>query len=358
MFLRSLTLQDFRNIRSAGLRFIGSRQFFVGPNGQGKTNLLEAVGCLTALRSFRTSDAAALIRHGAAEAGIGYELERERPGPARVAVRLGAAGKELWWDQEKIRRLAEHLGQFPVVAFSSQDLQLVRGPPAGRRRWLDLTLSAMDAAYLRALQRYSRALAERNRLLKTGRTEAAELAAFEHVLADTAVELVARRQAGAGEIAQSLAQTYGRLSGGADRAELAYAPDVEHADAEQWRGYWEGTRGADIRLRGTVHGPHRDELRLSVGAADARDFASEGQQRSLVLALRFAQAEWFQRRSGVRPVILADDVLGELDPARRRQFWSALDPDSQVLASGTTLPDPALGAWQVFRVEQGKFDSG
>jgi DNA replication and repair protein RecF len=102
-------------------------------------------------------------------------------------------------------------------------------------------------------------------------------------------------------------------------------------------------------------GPHRDDFALTVADQIAKDFGSEGQQRSLVLALRLAQAAWFHAKSGVRPVLLADDVLGELDPGRRRKFWATIDADSQVLATGTSLPDSELGTWQIFRVKDGDF---
>jgi DNA replication and repair protein RecF len=102
-------------------------------------------------------------------------------------------------------------------------------------------------------------------------------------------------------------------------------------------------------------GPHRDDFSFSVRGTAAKDFASEGQQRSLVLALRLAQAAWFHEKSGIRPVLLADDVLGELDPLRRTRFWAAIDAESQVIATGTRLPDAELGEWQVFDVKDGDF---
>jgi recombinational DNA repair ATPase RecF len=105
----------------------------------------------------------------------------------------------------------------------------------------------------------------------------------------------------------------------------------------------------------TLVGPHRDDFHFSVRHTAAKDYGSEGQQRSLVLALRLAQAGWFQEKSGIRPVLLADDVLGELDLARRRRFWAAIDPESQVIATGTSLPDAELGTWQVFGVADGDF---
>jgi DNA replication and repair protein RecF len=114
-------------------------------------------------------------------------------------------------------------------------------------------------------------------------------------------------------------------------------------------------RARDAQFRTTLIGPHRDDFSFSVRGTAAKDFASEGQQRSLVLALRLAQAAWFHEKSGIRPVLLADDVLGELDPERRRKFWSAIDAESQVIASGTSLPEAELGTWQVFDVADGDF---
>ena len=186
MRLRQITLRHFRNVGFAALKFSGRQQFLVGSNGQGKTNLLEAAGFLTALRSFRATDSRLLITHGQAVAAIACELEHERRGDTAVTIKLHQRGKELWCDQERVVRLADHLGQFPTVVFSAQDLQLVRGAPALRRRWLDLTLAAMDAGYLRALQTYGRALVERNALLKAGQAEAGQLFAFEQILAPAA----------------------------------------------------------------------------------------------------------------------------------------------------------------------------
>lgn len=355
MRLRQLTLQHFRNVGLATLALRGRQQFLLGANGQGKTNLLEAAGFLTALRSFRTTDAKLLIGHGQTEAAIACTLDHERQGETQVTIKLRRDGRELWCDQARVTRLADHLGRFPTVVFSSQDQLLVRGAPAVRRRWLDLTLAAMDAGYLKALQTYARALAERNALLKRGDAADAELAAFEQTLAPVAAQLVARRQAGVEALAVSLAAAYAKLTEAAEAATLAYEPQVEAVDPAAWLTRWESGRARDRQFRTTLSGPHRDDLGLAVRGVAAKDFASEGQQRSLVLALRLAQAAWFQERSGVRPVILADDVLGELDPRRRRRFWAAIDPEAQVIATGTTLPDAELGEWQIFTVKEGVF---
>ena len=355
MRLKKITLRHFRNVGFATLEFSGRQQFLFGLNGQGKTNLLEAAGFITALRSFRATDNRLLIGHGQLCAAITAELEHERQGDTHVTIKLRHDGKELWTDQARVTRLADHLGKFPTVVFSAQDLQLVRGAPALRRRWLDLTLSAMDAGYLQTLQTYGRALAERNSLLKRGGAVDAELAAFEQILAPAATALIERRETGLREIAAGLKTVYAQLSEETEQAGLTYEPDFAPSSTEALLARLESGRARDAMFRTTLVGPHRDDFQFSVHGTAAKDFASEGQQRSLVLALRLAQAAWFREKSGVRPVLLADDVLGELDPARRQRFWSAIDPESQVIATGTARPDAALGAWQMFEVADGTF---
>lgn len=355
MRLRKLTLRHFRNVGFASLEFSGRQQFLVGANGQGKTNFLEGAAFLTALRSFRTTDNKLLVGHGQHTAAIACVLDHERFNETHVTIKLRHDAKEVWCDQERITKIGEYLGRFPTVVFSSQDIQLVRGSPGHRRRWLDLTLAAMDLPYLRALQTYTRALASRNALLKSGAGSAAEFEAFEQSLAPAGAELIARREAGLRSLGTTLGTAYARISADAEPAGLAYQPNFDEASADAFRVRLESGRPRDAQFRTTLVGPHRDDFQLMVKHTAAKDFGSEGQQRSLVLGLRLAQAAWFQERSGIRPVLLADDVLGELDPARRRRIWSAVDPESQVIATGTHLPDAELGPWQVFEVADGTF---
>jgi DNA replication and repair protein RecF len=253
-----------------------------------------------------------------------------------------------------VGRLSDHVGRFPTVVFSSQDLQLIRGAPALRRRWLDLTLSAMDAEYLRALQSYTRSLAERNSLLRRRDPRVAgEIAAFDRTLAPAGARIIALRAERVVELAAELSRSYALLSEGAEEATLSYVSALAGLGAEALLAALEAGRARDLQAGTTLTGPHRDDLRFGVAGADAADFASEGQQRSAMLALRLAQAAWFHKCSKVRPVLLADDVLGELDPGRRARFWAALDRESQVIATGTARPDPDLGEWQVFAVAGG-----
>ncbi len=353
MRLRRVTLQHFRNIASAELALNGRQHFLLGANAQGKSNLLEAVGFITALRSFRTTDNRLLIASGQVEAAIACELEHERYGETRVIIRLRGNGKEVTVDGERMTKVGEYLARFPTVVFSSQDQQLARGAPALRRRWLDLTLSAMDPAYLYQLQHYHRALIDRNALLKRG-ASAEELLAFETLLASSAAAIVTARAAGVQVLAAHVTKAYaGIAESTTEAATILYQPDYDSVDVDAWAGRFGLGRARDQLLKTTSTGPHRDDFGLLVSERAARDYGSEGQQRALVLALRFAQMEFFRERSGVEPILLADDVLGELDPQRRARFWQMLGPARQVVATGTTAPD--FGTWQIFNVREGTF---
>lgn len=354
MRLRRITLQHFRNVAFADLALAGDRHFFVGPNGQGKTNLLEAAGFLFALRSFRTADNRALIAHGQPEAAIACELTHERRGDTRVLIKLRPGGKEVTCDDDRVPRLADYLGHFPAVVFSSQDQLLVRGSPGTRRRWLDLVLAATDAAYFTTLQNYHRALAGRNALLKRS-ASASELLAFEHPLADAAASLTASRTTGIQILSTHVAAAYARLADDLEPAAFTYAPDAIAIDAAAWAALFERNRPRDLVMKTTLAGPHRDDCELRVSNRPAREFASEGQQRSLALSLRLAEVEYLATHTGVQPLLLADDVLGELDPDRRRRFWEALGENRQVIATGTSLPDASLATWQIFNVTAGTF---
>lgn len=355
MKVRAIGLQGFRNVAAARLEFEGRLQYLLGPNGQGKTNLLEAIGFITALRSFRSADNAHLIHHEHKEAAIACDLDHEIEGPSQLTVKFRPGQKEATLDGNKVSRLADVIGRFPTVVFSSQDQQLVRGAPGGRRRWLDLTLSATDPGYLIHLQAYHRALAERNVLLKR-EASAAQLDAFEQVLADHGASLIGSRRVALAALALALTEAYAKIADQAERAGFAYEPNFDATDAEELMSKLVAGRARDRILKSTGSGPHRDDFDFTLHGRAAKDFASEGQQRALVLSLRLAQADWYRKAMKVEPVLLADDVLGELDPARRKRFWAAVPEVSQVIATGTQVPDSALGDWQLFVVNQGDFN--
>jgi len=353
MRFASVTLQGFRNLPLVEVKLAGRRTFLCGANAQGKTNFLEALGYVTALRSFRGAETRALIGHGQPQAGLAFAMEHETCGDSRVTIMLRPDGREVQWEQGRVTRLADFIGRFPTVAFWSQDNQFLRGSPSLRRRWLDLTIAAMSPVYLQALQSYTRAVAERNILLKQGARDAGTIEAFEHELGVHAAALVAARMEGVATLSDLFHEAHRRLVPESETAGLIYAPDTAAATAQEFAALQARNRPRDQLLKATERGPHRDDVELLLNGRPAKQFASEGQQRCLVIALRLAQAAYFKAKGGVTPVLLCDDVLGELDPVRRERFWASLEHDPQVIATGTSLPTDA-GAWQLLKVEGGK----
>jgi DNA replication and repair protein RecF len=356
MRLLTARIQDFRNLAWVEADLAEPLHYIGGANGQGKTNLLEALSLITALRSFRTADPRTLPRHdGPGEARLWLQVAHERMGTSTVEIRLGRQGRELLLDGEPVRRLAGYLGLFPTVALAAQDIQLLRGGPQARRRFIDLTLAAVDAGYFTQLSRYHRCLRERNALLRD-QAPPAQLRAFNQPLATAAIELIAARQEAVAWFAQQLGALYGKLSPAGEEPELHYQPDAEWTDLAGCLRDLDAAADRDRRAGTTTCGPHRDEFAFRLFRQRARAYASEGQQRAYVLALRLAQWRWFAERTGVQPVLLADDILGELDADRRARFWALLPADLQCLATGTGAPPPdgPGAAWRVWRMQAGK----
>ena len=354
MRLRSLNLVDFRNIETTRLAFDGRRIFFLGSNGQGKTNLLEAIGFSSALRSFRTSEARDLIRLERSRAELLFRFEHAETETEAFIGLDRSRGKEVLIDDEKISRLGDFIGRFPSIVFSSDDLRLPRGGPAERRKFLDIAFASADANYLEGLRRYHRALRGRNALLRQD-GEDAELSAFENEMGASASVVVNARRQGLNGLCRHFNNRYQIIAGEKEESSLRYMPDTEIDEAEDFARLLHESRPRDRHAKTTHRGPHRDDFSFLLNDRDARKFASEGQHRSMVLALRFGQADFLFEQLGFRPLILADDVLGELDADRRCNFRSCLDDDFQVFATGTTLFGDDSDRWEVFQTKSGGF---
>src|SRR5690625_339174 len=285
MFLKTVAIQNFRNIDFASLEFEGRQQFFVGSNGQGKTNLLETIGYVTALRSFRTSDHKLLIRHGEKEAGVRFVFDHDLMGETPVQIGIREKARQVTVDQERISRLGDFIGKFPAVVFSSDDLQFVRASPGFRRRWIDLVLAATDPGYLQVLQGYHRGLAGRNRLLKQQAGEG-EISAFESVMAPAAAAVIRKRKEAIVRLGELVDFYYQMISEGKEKAGFRYQPDFRPLSSDEILAQWERNRIRDRNWGSTQRGPHRDDYLLKIDGFSAREFASEGQQRGLVLSLR------------------------------------------------------------------------
>lgn len=354
MRLLNLRIQNFRNIDFAELDLSADRVFLLGANGQGKSNLLEALGLLMALRSFRTQKNAALPQRGSNGYTAVYAVEHETEGLVELELQGETSGRRLVVDGQKISRLGDFIGRFPVLSLSSGDLMLLRGSPVERRRFLDLTFSVIDPEYYHALRNYHRGVAERNRLLKKD-GNSAELSAFEAEIAPYAVLLINKRSAGLDRLRKALMAVYAKIAETDEGPEFAYKMNFECTDVESVSRLLYESRKRDAIIGSTQRGPHRDDIQFSLSIGGAREYASDGQQRGLCVALRIAQAQLLQETLGLAPVLLVDDVLGELDSHREAGFWRACPAEIQVIATGTLLPN-SDEKWRVWNVTDGQFE--
>ncbi|WPJ93952.1 DNA replication and repair protein RecF [Coraliomargarita algicola] len=305
-----LRLQNFRNIEFTELPLEGDRNFLLGANGQGKSNLLEALGLATALRSFRTQTMAALPRKGFKEYSLAYQLEHEREGRTELEIHLGRGGRRVLIDGEKVTRLVEFIGRFPTVTLCSGDLMLLRGGPAERRRFMDLTLAVVNRAYYTALRDFHRGIAERNRLLKRG-GRSAELSAFEAEIAPHASVIAKYREQGMALLREVLCQVYDQIAEADEGPELDFRPNVDCRDAEAYRKLLYESRQRDQILGATQRGPHRDDFHLALHVGGARVCLGWATARSLC-GLAYCSGQFLPAAVGPRSCVIGRRCTGRV----------------------------------------------
>lgn len=359
MKIESVRLCNFRNSELSEATFGASSIWIFGNNAQGKTNLLESCALLWALRSFRTSKTTNLIRNGKDIAQVLIKLNHEVLGECEVLVQISNLSRKIFINGIEQKKLGEFIGTFPIMPICNDDIKLVRGAPLERRRFIDMLISSMDLCYFNALRSYHASLASRNALLKAQNPDTISLCAFESQMAQNAVlinEIRARFFGRIGEIASS---KYEILSGGKEKTAIKLKPNFVAESVEEYQKLLLETRPKDFALGATSVGPHKDDFLIFVSGKNVRDFASEGQQRSVALSLKLAQFEIMKGNGEVQPVLLCDDILGELDEDRRRVFWSCIESEVQVVAT-STLPAPQHSIrsnWQVIRAENGSYST-
>lgn len=316
--LRFVRLRNFRNYEHLDLELAARFNVVSGPNAQGKTNLLEALYLISTARLLRGMRDKEAIRETAHEAVVEGELH---PSGTRVAVELKDAGrKRALLNGLALPRASDILGRIPTVCISPLDMELVRGEPGERRLFLDLELSAMHAGYLRHLAGYKRALEQRNALLRQAAETPVSTTSFEPwecSLAHHGAALRAARNEYVAELA-AFAREFQAALGDGERLALTYAPRDEGSTEEALLSAYATGRGSEIARGTTLSGPHRDDLRVDIDGREARLFASQGQQRSAVLALKFGSMRIWTLQRGEQPVLLLDDILSDLDARRRR----------------------------------------
>jgi len=344
VLLRQLTIGDFRNLAQVELRPSRSATVVVGPNGQGKTNLLEAIYFLCTLRPLRAGKLSELVRFGAAGAFVsGAFALRGADRTIRVEIQDGA--RTALVDGKRAATLLDYFGGVSVVAFTPDDLEVVKGGPEQRRWFLDRAVFNRFPAYLDESRDYARALKSRNKLLKD-RVEGAYLAAFDDALVRAGARLWVRRRALMTELSPRAEKAFAAIGRADQPARYTYAPS--HLGPLPFDTATEGELAAafaaelgrrlerDLERGFTSVGPHADDLGLHLGERPARAFASQGQQRAFVLGWKIAEIENLHQAHGVLPLLLLDDVSSELDPERNAFLMSYLaDSGAQTFLTTT-----------------------
>jgi DNA replication and repair protein RecF len=363
MKLERLWLTDFRSYEEAelvpapeGLTVI------VGANGQGKTNLLEAVGWLATLSSLRGAPNEALVRVGAERAVVRAEGEREGRRlllEAEVPARGGRVRVQV--NRQPLGRSRELLGALRVSVFSPDDLALVKGGPDGRRRLLDEALASVGARYGALQDDLARVLKQRGALLKGvegGRLDesaALTLDVFDARLATVGAAAASARRNLVARLAPVAGVAYDRLAGRASSVDVAYETSWGHDEADLAAAL-DAARGDDVRRGVSTVGPHRDELGLAIGGLAARTHASQGEQRTLALALRLAVHEVVTDVAGSAPILLLDDVFSELDPDRTAALVASLPGGQALLTTAGDIPAGIASAATV-RISGGRLEA-
>jgi DNA replication and repair protein RecF len=389
MYLRTLHLRQFRNYVDQQVDFLAPKTILVGDNAQGKSNLLEAVELLSTLRSHRTSRDRDVIREDQPVAQITAALEREIGTIDLSMVLRSNSRRTVALNGQSLRRQLDFLGTLNLVQFSSLDLDLVRGGPEQRRTWLDSLLIQLEPVYAHVLQQYIHILRQRNALLKRRQeafskprvppipvaeqdrddrgspptsSPATEMALWDAQLAVAGTRVIRRRARVVQRLAPLATDWHRAISGHQEELTLTYQPHVpieqddpavvqaaflnklqERAIAEQHQGT-------------TLVGPHRDEVEFTINQTSARQYGSQGQQRTLVLALKLAELKLIEDVIGEPPLLLLDDVLAELDLHRQNQLLETIQDRFQTLITTTHLGSfdaQWLKSSQIFSVKAG-----
>jgi len=350
--LDELFLVDYRNIK--GLTIAPSPRFNIvsGRNGMGKTNLLEAIYIIGSMRSFRQSRRVEMVRRGAAETRI-----RGRFGDVSVGmtceITMGREGRQVKIDGKSAHLDGRYFHALPMVLFHPGNLAIVQGGPDARRRFLDRALFQAEILYQEAYRSYGKAVASRNRILKTRPLDRRALDSFDEQLASHGARMVMMRERLVVSMTPLFEEAMERIGGGG-QSRMEYRPKVE-GGFDEIMSALHNTIEKDTAMGYTTVGPHADDLIFEVNDLDARKFASQGQQRTVVLAAKIAETGSLEKSTGRTPLLLLDDVSSELDRDRNRHLFGFLKELGGQVFITTTHNDhiPIEGDRVDFCVENG-----
>lgn len=313
-WLKKIVVQDFRNITLAELMFSPNINCISGNNGEGKTNLMDAIWYLSMTKSAFSSSDKFNFRHGTSQFSIAGSYSMDNGSESRFTISVSDAGeKRLRRDDKPYKKISEHIGILPIVMVSPSDISLVSESGEERRKFLNSVLSQMDRKYLSDVQQYNRLLLQRNRVLKSYRPDMDLLKVFDQKMESYANDIYLSRKKFIEELNPVVERYYELISGGKEKVSINYVSDIEKG---QLSSLLAACREKDMILKYTTVGIQRDDLTFMMGGHPIRKCGSQGQQKSFLVALKFAQYELMKNNYGFAPILLLDDVFDKLDYSR------------------------------------------
>ena len=368
MYCKKIEVENFRNIEKAVVEFSEGVNVLAGANAQGKTNLLEAVFYPSMGRSFRGAKTMEMIRFGENKASVSLEY-RDRKRDQKIDVKIYREKlRQVEKNGMKVDKLSDIVGSFRAVLFHPEHLSLIKSSPLERRNYLDMAIGRIRPLYIHTLQKYNHILKQRNALLRNAQTDrrafSATVELWSDQLASAAAELSVMRYSYVLRARTFISESFSEMTGEREIPKVTYAGssgqrEEEYADYEEIRKkYFEllmGSHEREIATGATLWGIHKDDLTIDINGHRARIYGSQGQQRSLALAMKLAEGEICREEYGDYPVFLLDDVLSELDSERREYLLHRIR-GKQVILTGCD-PDLLKGEDEVKRifVENGRY---
>ena len=362
MKIKNVSVFNFRNLAEQTVHLGDGLNVFVGENAQGKTNLLESLYLCCLGKSPRTDKNAEMINYfkDFARVDVGFT---SRYGDADIGVVVFSNKKKsITVNSVPVLKTGELLGYLNAVYFGPDELKVVKSSPDNRRRFLDVDLSQVDKSYFYSLVSYNKVLAQRNSLLKTTKdvdSLSEMLFVWDTQLARDCAKIVMRRRAFCDRLKEVAKQTHFRLSSGRETLEITYVSQIAGDSLQECRenafNAFQNSIRRDFDMRYTTVGCQRDDIKFSVNGKDVRDFGSQGQQRTVALALKLAELTVFKEMTGDYPVLLLDDVLSELDVSRQKQLLT-FDNDLQIVLTATHIEDDLRKSlrFRSFSIKAGK----
>lgn len=369
MILTELRLHNFRNYQDLTVHFASRINVLIGRNAQGKTNMLEAIYALSLTRSHRTSNDRELINWQEQSASISGVVQKAT-GKVPLELQFTKNGKKAKVNHLEQARLGQYVGQLNTILFAPEDLSLVKGAPAVRRRFMDMEFSQMSSKYLYDASQFRTLLRQRNKYLKQlkygQQHDRVLLSVLSDQLAAYGAEVIVARHHFLQHLEKWAADLHYQISLNQEKLHLAYVTQVKVDDEttvdqvyHELLGQYTDNQEREIDQGTTMYGPQRDDIRFMVNGKNIQAFGSQGQQRTTALSVKLAEIDLMKEQTGEYPLLLLDDVLSELDPVRQTHLLTAIQDKVQTFLTTTSLSDVArqlIKEPTIFEIKHGTLD--